>query len=65
MRVLPTFFTWKTEGALISYQSYLAKGSALQIQRKQKDQNTELNVNTKCKTQNAKERYIVVVKSDI
>jgi hypothetical protein len=28
-RVLPTFFTEKTEGALISYQSFFENGSAL------------------------------------
>jgi hypothetical protein len=28
-RVLPTFRTWKTEGALMSYQSFLEKGSTV------------------------------------
>ena len=51
-RVLPTFFTWKTEGALISYQSFLAKGSDLNKKpRNPKSERTEYKTpKRECKT---------------
>jgi len=55
-RVLPTFFTWKTEGALMSYQSFLEKGSALQIHTQTKPI-FQLKINTAKKEKKHATKY--------